>query len=1674
MASSPQSNLVPLLAIKPSLDATLATVSADLEGYFNAPASANGLLLKALAELHRVRGVLRMFGLEGLAVFSGELENLLQELADGALPFTPVQGEVVGRALKALTRYLDSLANGADNAALKLFNRYQELRQARGLEQSAESDLFFPALNIELPAELLESVPPEGANELIRGERGKYQHALLKWLRNDQPAAALETMRSAVRQVLDYAPQDNQRAFWWVSSALLDCLLHDGLPPELNAKRLLGRMDLQMKSLFEGTASEVKEVLSEMLYLIARSQPVSETVEAIKQAYALDVYLPKANTMPEEQTGQVLAEMRVAFRQVESSWEKFAAEGDLAAGGVFAEQIAKLSGLSQQLGQDTLHYLCEQIQSIVDEAEIDGIQRIAMDMAMALLLLQNGIDHYANLDHGYQEQAEIVIKRIRATLRSEAGDSDELDELVTMQSQTEERSALAPLADEMLSNLQLVEQGLNTFFAEPNKHDELLPLDRLLAQVRGGLHLLSLPRALRVLDALREALSRLVRERSAPQEAEMQALAFASSALQSVAQNLANGHKHEGHLTDAAMEELKGLKKPVATPAATERKASSAPINELLEIFLEEAREVLETISANLDISHQHPDSPEPLVTVRRGFHTLKGSGRMVGLKELGDVAWAIERMMNQWLQEGKAATPGLLAFIARAEAAFNYWVGELAVHGDTEIDAAELVSLANQVEAGLDPDAVLNAPAKVAVPEVVASPVEAPAPVQAAEPAVPTEVKIGPVTLSATMFGIATEEAAQHIAALWRQLEALRVSVPSVIHFDFMRAAHTLAGINRTIGFTSISDLSYALEQWLQARIDLPLTLSDAQLALLERCVGALDEMTQAVSGKQTPEDRADVVEALQADQVQALPAVAVEEPAAPVATSPEAKQEVEAAPVAEAPPLIEQEIAAALADHVAPDQIVLEVRDDVDEQLLPVFLEESNDLFPQIGNGLRAWREQPDSEQFARNLRRTLHTIKGGARMAGAMRIGELTHKMEDRVMSDEAHGGQTAAFWDELEDYFDYLGVLLEQLRSGEYKNPLQEVAGEKGEAEETQAAGVQQPLLEIGAERAALTNMLRVRSDIVDRLVNEAGEIGVTRSHIEAELRTFKNGLLELTESVNRLRKQLREIEIQAESQMQARVSLSEDTAEKFDPLEFDRFTRFQELTRFMNESVHDVQTVQQTLLKNLDETAGALTAQAHMNRELQEGLMSIRMVPFASISERLYRIVRQTGKELGKKANLELSGTELELDRSMLEKMTAPFEHLLRNSMVHGLESPEARDLGGKPPLGDIRLSLRQESNEVVFEFSDDGAGLDMARLRRKGLELGLVQPGEQVADDQIIQLIFASGLSTAETVTEVAGRGVGMDVVRSEVIALGGQISVTTEPGKGTRFTIHLPLTLAVMQSVMVHSGDDLYAIPSTMVEQVQQHRTGALEAIYAQRSVEWMGRTYPLHYLPHLLGDYDRVPEVRPHTPILLLRSGDLRIALHVDSMAGKQEVVVKNIGPQLARMQGIAGATLLGNGQIALILNPPQLAQRNLTIRKVVKPVVVEPQKLQPIVMVVDDSLTVRKITTRFLMRAGYQVITAKDGVDALEQLAAGAMPNVMLLDIEMPRMDGFELTKQLRRDAKTRELPIIMITSRTADKHRDHAMQLGVNHYLGKPFQEEDLLVHIANYTTAAVAA
>jgi chemosensory pili system protein ChpA (sensor histidine kinase/response regulator) len=1240
---------------------------------------------------------------------------------------------------------------------------------------------------------------------------------------------------------------------------------------------------------------------------------------------------------------------------------------------------------------------------------------------------------------------------------------------------------------------------------------------------------------------------------------------------------------------------------------------------ELLEIFLEEANEVLATMGDAAEACHSNPDDQGALTVIRRGFHTLKGSGRMVGLSDLGETAWRHEQLMNGWLAEKKAASSDLLRLVGAARGVFQDWVdalqggqhaalpvpallaavervalgqpfeplaapaaaepaapagvtasepapepapaieaeiaitgvvgeetastgataevpetalpgGDAEVVGETELvtEAEAMEDFADEVSAphaGLPGDASTESAAPLAgdnlSPQDEAAAgtepaagvataeaafgaiIEVAAPPAAVAPAAADEVCIGPICLSTGLYEIFMTEAHQRLATLEEESRRHAENASSTVGEHARRAVHTLAGIAGTAGITAMADLSYALEQYWNRFVQT--TLPPAHLSLVQETIERLHDMVATVEAGHLPESAADLIATLgeledeqsgepaslletaaHAGDAQALAEVQGELPQAAVADA--AAVAAEASGLADGAPAAPLDVSGLVpelrpAAH-APVFERREVADEIDEQLLPIFLEEAETLLPDTGAQLRAWKAAPDAAAPRDALRRSLHTIKGSARMVGAMRLGELTHVMESRVIAVvEGQLAASAEVFDTLEGQFDRLADAVERLRRGDLSPVVEEAAAAPLEAPvEPVLAQVDAvphaPAVAPAAPQAATQTAardanaltLRVRADWVDRMVNQAGEVAIARSRIESEVFAFKRHVHELSEALARLRGHIREVEIQAESQMQATFQ-SQGGAEEFDPLEFDRFTRFQEVTRFLAESVNDISTVQHILLARLGEADAALIQQTRLNRELQQDLLRVRMVPLYSVAERLYRTVRQTARDVGKRAQLDIQGGELEIDRSVLEKVTAPLEHLLRNALAHGIEEPEARRAAGKAEFGEIVLSARQTGNEMLITVKDDGAGLNYTRIREKAEAKGLLLPGVEPTETLLAQMIFAAGFSTAETVSQVAGRGIGMDVVKSEISALGGRIDITSTAGAGTSFNIYLPLTLAMTQAVMIQAAKHDYALPAPLVQLVMELKPDELERAMAAGEVAWRGTRYPLSYLPHLLGDVEAVHEVQRYNPVVLLHSGSSHAAVLVDAIEGTREIVVKNIGPQMARITGVAGATVRGDGRVILILNPVPLALRWATQPRAAverlapaESVEVSAALQPPLVLVVDDSLTVRKITSRLLIREGFRVDSAKDGVDALEKMH-DLIPDVVLLDVEMPRMDGFELARVMRGDERLKSVPIIMITSRTADKHRNHALDIGVNVYLGKPYQEQQLLDHIA---------
>ena len=587
-------------------------------------------------------------------------------------------------------------------------------------------------------------------------------------------------------------------------------------------------------------------------------------------------------------------------------------------------------------------------------------------------------------------------------------------------------------------------------------------------------------------------------------------------------------------------------------------------------------------------------------------------------------------------------------------------------------------------------------------------------------------------------------------------------------------------------------------------------------------------------------------------------------------------------------------------------------------------------------------------------------------------------------------------------------------------------------------------------------------VRVQSTLLDDMVNYAGEINIYRSRMEQQVSDYRYNLAELDQTITRLRDQLRQLEMETEAQILYRYEQEVDASnQEFDPLEMDRYSNLQQASRSLIESISDLRSLQELMENTTRESETLLLQQSRVSTDLQEGLMRSRMIPFSGLASRLRRIVRQSARQLEKKVDLELFGADGEMDRTVIDRVIAPLEHMLRNAVAHGIELPEQRKAVGKKVEGLITISFDREGPEIVLHIEDDGAGLNTEAIRARALEQGLIAEGTELSDDDVMQFILQTGFSTATEVTQISGRGVGMDVVNSEVKQLGGSLHIESKAGQGTIFTVRLPYTLAINQALLVMAGNETFCVPLASIEGVVRANCEELRACYRADDClyYYAGNEYQLKHLGSLLNTTTPACVIQKQVPVLLVRIGEKRIAIQVEALMGSREIVIKPVGAQLSTVDCISGATILGDGRVVMILDMAAVARMNVRAR--LPEVQVETdQESRLVIMVVDDSITVRKVTSRLLERNGFRILTAKDGVDAMGQLQ-DVVPDMMLLDIEMPRMDGFELATHMRNDTRLKHVPIIMITSRTGDKHRERAQQIGVNDYLGKPYQEGDLL-------------
>ncbi|MES9990586.1 MAG: Hpt domain-containing protein [Candidatus Thiodiazotropha sp.] len=1167
---------------------------------------------------------------------------------------------------------------------------------------------------------------------------------------------------------------------------------------------------------------------------------------------------------------------------------------------------------------------------------------------------------------------------------------------------------------------------------------------------------------------------------------------------------------------------------------------------ELVEIFVEEGRELLDNLEQHYQKWVDSPMDNALIDEFKRSLHTLKGSSRLAGINPIGDLSHGLENLFERLSREELQPELSIQNMVRQSLDILATQVDDAnsgrGVHlSSTLLAALESPVTGDQVEAE-DEDEHKQELLAEELKEVEEAISEA----EQIEPIDTSSYYDEPMSFlhdgdlfevseDPELVEIFIEESRELLEALEESYKQWCDAPSDLTNLDGMqRALHTIKGSSRLAGIEPVGDLSHAMESLLNGVIRGQIDPDNKLFALSRQALDLIATQTDdaATSGKVHRGDQ--LIEqiqllidgtSLEEDSIeQLIDQEMQEEPETPE----EVVEEGEESAVAEEDLEIPfesfnldgvNEQAGSETDEsfmLMHDEVLLDVGED--HELVQIFIEEAKEFIEHIESSYQQWLDDVEDHTAIEGVQRNLHTLKGSARLAGIMPVGDLSHAVEsvmtalaekeidpiDTVTDSVRHSidhlalqidtiaksGKVPASETEVEQLQNLLGGeptpahagMVETIHTAAESESVEEVE----EADEVFETATVLPfnediakLLEPEREEEDKDSFkpskeqVRVNADLMDRLVNHAGEVSIYRARLEQQNSVLGFNLSELEQTVSRLHTQLRNLEIETEAQIIYRWEREhEDDREKaeFDPLEMDRFSTMQQLSRALMETVNDLGNINEALRDLQRETDTLLLQQSRISTDLQDGLLRTRMVPFAQLVPRMQRLVRQTAGQLSKKANLECFGVEGELDRSILNRMVPVLEHLLRNSVSHGIEYPEDRQRAGKQEVGRISLYLDREATDVLITLSDDGRGLDIEAIRKRALEQNMIDANAEISDDDLIQCVLLPGFSTAEEVTQISGRGVGLDVVTSEVKQLGGSLEIDSQPGRGTSFIIRLPLTLAISDALLVRVGEEVYAVPHGSISGVVRIRRQELMTCYegGQDGFTYGGKRYKVSYLGRMMGmGQHEILETTRWLPLLLLHTGEHQAALQVDELLGSRQVVVKSMGKQVGSVRWITGGTILADGRVALILDLASLVRMDATHAasplSLVKDTSEKRAEDRLRVMVVDDSITVRKVTSRLLERHDMEVITAKDGVEAVA-LLQDQVPDIMLLDIEMPRMDGFELARHINNSVDYYGLPIIMISSRVGDKHRQRAMDLGVKRCLGKPYQESELLDNI----------
>ncbi|MEJ0100181.1 MAG: Hpt domain-containing protein [Pseudomonadota bacterium] len=1858
-ATAPQLSSQTLDAVAREINVSLGEARIAIEAFVDTFDNVS-LLHRCRDELAQVQGVLRALEFHGAALLAEEMHQVCIYL-EATLATRKNQAEALDalmRAIVQLPTYLDRVMAGGRDMALVLLPLLNDMRAVRGSALLSEGTLL--SLNLKSDRQAEPQLPTPGEEKITvanwaRKLRTQFQGGMVGWIRGDRIEQHLETLAAVASRFEKIATTQALFQLWWVAGAVIEALRERGLDGGVSVKRLLGLADREIKRLYEQGEPRYAlqppvELLNNLLYYVARATNNGPRVAAVRESFRLGELLPVDESVEQERENlsapsiklmqTVGAAIREDLAKVKDVLDIFVRRG-----GAAPEELGPQVELLRKIG-DTLGVLGLGEQRARVQAEIGKLEAMVgahekpsesalIDIAATLIQIEDRLD---------DDLVGKILPRGQSVSTDATGVVTDADF----------QQVQAAVLRECVVNLARVKEYVVQQVGGTLDAAGFDTWQELMRGIQSGLSMLGKTRAEQCLARITAHLKRIMQAGGGPAAMVgmgLDRLADAIVSIEYYMETLQAGRADPWYMLDNAESALAAIdtqpmpvarsgrsnqdtatlvldRHPEANPVPARAAQPAGPLAassddpELIAVFLEEAREEAEKIRKALPAWDQDPTLDEALVTARRAFHTLKGSGRVVGATALAEFAWSIENLMNRLLDKTQTRSPNILEVLRSAVSALPQLIEQLETGKAPTTDVAGIAARAQLLAAGKPLDAAATGSVTSLTTQFTPPP--------PAAPVVPAIVRAPEPEPEPSLSDIYARETDSHINTVRTWLAKVHGQPgPHVLPETVYRAAHTLSGSSKTAGARHGVQLVEPMNHWLRKAFDSGVGVASEDLELIGQCMTALEAVSRHLDENSGYFVAHGALRARIGKAETELDQRIAANSSSSSTSTPAMSEPPVSAPAAPAQP-----------DADLPDA-------NYDPEVASIFSEEATELLDACQSCFQGISlTEPRREEFAA-LKRPLHTIKGGARMAGVKSMGDLAHELESLIIGIEVGSVPPSRLAREaLQRTLDELGrmrdlvaanqpvaparallaqvvalagnvpanpetvpalpvldmavpptlprevepvpvapepepesdaaaivALLEPVATGpalienatgtpaepvfapvveadspevamesvtdesitelEFIELTEPVAAEAAELEEPEVlaepAVVEHPAAlapeiperfeapppawsnnvielprieprpappspapppEVAAEpvppqrpaafaRLMTTapvppgrepappqqpaEMARVDADLLNQLLNQAGEVSIARARVEQQLASTEFNLAELSRTVTRLKEQLAKLEIETEAQILHRHETETGPRTDFDPLELDRYSSIQQFSRALAETANDVASIQ-ALLENLTrDTQNQLQLQGRTIVEMQNGLMRTRMVSFQRHAQRLSRIVRQTAVDEEKQAELIVEGATGELDRQVLERMLPPFEHLLRNAVVHGIEKPAQRVAAGKSEAGQIRLQLRREGAEVIVDVRDDGAGMNIARIKSKALSLGLITEGQQLTDEEAMQLILEPGFSTAENLTQAAGRGVGMDVVANEVKKLGGSLLMETEAGKGSRFMIRLPLSLSVGHAVILRVGDEQYALPMPTIEgvvriareEVQQH------LLQSEPSYVYGGYKYRLQHLASFVGlDAGPLPEEEPTLPVVLVRAGELSTGVVAEEMLGTREIVVKPVGPQIAGIRGVSGATILGDGRIVVILDIGQLVRTGWRGRAQGATAIREQLDRRIVALVVDDSITVRRVTQRLLERNGMRVLTARDGQDALTVMEEN-LPDVVLLDIEMPRMDGYQVAEFMRADARLKHVPIIMITSRVGEKHRARAMEIGVDEYLGKPYQESQLL-------------